>query len=250
MAPLCIIMKVLLCIYINIKYIQANGLIGEFPTINCIPICLGLCAMPPTSFGGSWRAYRRRSMLLSILVLIALLSLVYIAIAARKQVESSPSSRTAPSMRSHSSSSQHEHKWCPYYPASVDEIDNIFDSNSLLDLHIIVQTTLTKDTPISLLVASESVLPMLINWMCVTRQSTGSLPENLLVVVPPGDSSVIMNLESKGISVVQMEFRWVGLRSTCPCCPSVLCRLLKVSVLSAACIHMQACSGSIVYYYY
>ena len=192
----------------KIQCMQAHGLIGEFPTTKCIPICLSLCAMPPTSFDGIWRAYGRRSLLLSLLVLIASLSLVYVAIASRRHVENSPSSRAVSSMRSHPSSSQHEHKWCPYYPASVDEIDNIFDSNSLLDLHIVVQTTLTKDAPISLLVASESVLPMLINWMCVTRKSTGSIPENLLVVVPPGDSSVIMNLESKGIPVVQMEFRW------------------------------------------
>lgn len=174
-----------------------------------LPLCLELCAMSPT-FGRSWRAYRRRYVLLSLLVVIGLLSLVYVVIiAAMKYVANSPSSQTGSSiLRSHSSSSPNEHKWCPYYPASVDEIDNIFDSNSLLDLHIIVQKTLTKGTPISLLVASESVLPMLINWMCVTRKSTGSLPENLLVVVPPGDSSVIMKLESKGIPVVQMEFRW------------------------------------------
>lgn len=85
----------------------------------------------------------------------------------------------------------------------------MFDSKSLLELENTVKTKLSKDTHVSLLVASESVLLMLINWMCVTRKRVGSLPKNLLVVVPPGNSSVIMKLGSKGIPVVQMEFRWV-----------------------------------------
>ena len=154
---------------------------------------------PPTWTGGSWRKCVKRPVLLSLVVITAILSLIYVTVAARNY--EGVSLTLSPSLP--------KSGWCPYYPSSVDEIGSMFDSKSLLELENTVKTKLSKDTHISLLVASESVLLMLINWMCVTRRRVGSLPKNLLVVVPPGNSSVIMKLGSKGIPVVQMEFRWV-----------------------------------------
>ena len=159
-------------------------------------------SFPPTSIGGSWRACGRRAFL-GLVAIAAFLSLVYLIVVARNSADVVSSSSST------LSSSRSKFRWCPYYPGSVDEISSMFDSKSLLDLHITVDAKLSRDTHVSLLVASESVLPMLVNWMCVTRKSMGSLPKNLLVVVPPGNSSAIMQLDSKGIAVVQMKFRWV-----------------------------------------
>ena len=152
-----------------------------------------------SSMSGSGRKCGRSAVVLVLIVLTALLSLFYVTITARNYDHISSTLSPAPT----------KSRWCPYYPSSVEEIADIFDPKSLADLQSTVSSKMSKDVHISLLVASESVLLMLVNWMCVSRRGMGGLPKNLLVVVPPGNSSVIMRLGRKGIPVVQLEFRLV-----------------------------------------
>ena len=97
--------------------------------------------------------------------------------------------------------------YCPYYPNEIQDIaTRIFDWESVVNLRKQVGS-LSRGSPINLLVANQNVLLMLANWLCTARNHLDGL-DSVLIVTPPGDSMAAV-LRGKGIKSVQINFRYI-----------------------------------------
>ena len=102
--------------------------------------------------------------------------------------------------------SRREISYCPYYPNEIQDITTrIFDRESVVNLRKQVGS-LSRGSPINLLVANQNVLLMLANWLCTARNHLDGL-DSVLIVTPPGDSMAAV-LRGKGIKSVQINFRY------------------------------------------
>ena len=103
---------------------------------------------------------------------------------------------------------------CPYYPRGAKDLHFMIDENSIKGLKKITER-LTKKKTVVVLLANEQSLPMLANWFCVARQNVMNITDNLLIVVPHENSSMVDNLKRKGINAVQMRFRYATMQLEC-----------------------------------